>query len=298
MNYKRFVACTALVAGLLMAAPAAHAGGYSGWRTPNPVDNVAGGCPIESPDALTLFTAGRFDGTLDVWIYERDSKRAPFGPRIKVPDPVSLDDANDFCPTPLGGDVLFFVSDRDDETSCGGADMFVTRIRDGVPSEPRRLGCAPHGPNTEGRELAPSLVYTRRGAYLYYSTNGPNGDQDIHRSRMYWDGSFGPGEPVDGLNTEFDDQQPNLSLNGREIVFSSNRAGAGQDVYTSKIRRGRWTAPRNLSQELEFPTVDGNETRASLSRDRKRLYYGSGGTIFVSKRRGHFHDHDDDSDSD
>ena len=174
MNHKRYTACAALVAGLLMAAPASYAGWYPGWRTPNPVDNVAGGCPIESPDALTLFTAGGFDGTLDVWIYERDDKSAPFGPRIKVPDPVSLDDANDFCPTPLGGDVLFFVSDRDDETSCGGADMFVTRIRNGVPGEPRRLGCAPHGPNTAGRELAPSLVYTLSGAYLYFSTNDPS----------------------------------------------------------------------------------------------------------------------------
>lgn len=297
MKNKSFIACAALVAGLMLAAPASHAGWNFGWRPANPVDNVAGGCPIESPDGLTLFTAGRFDGTLDVWIYERDGKRAPFGPRIKVPDPVSLDDANDFCPTPLDAEVLFFVSDRDDDTSCGGADMFVSRIRDGVPSAPRRLACAPHGPNTAGRELAPSLVYTRKGAFLYYSTNGPNGDQDIHRSQMYWDGSFGPGEPVHDLNTSHDDQQPNLSLNGREIVFSSNRAGAGQDVYTAFKRRGGWTTPRNLSEGLNLPTVDGNETRASLSRDRKRLYYGSGGTIFVSKR-GHVHDDDDSSDED
>ncbi len=297
MKNRCFIACTALVAGLMLAPPASHAGWNFGWRPANPVANVQGGCPIESPDGLTLFTAGGFDGTLDIWIYERDSKSSPFGPRIKVDDPVSLDDAGDFCPTPLDGEVLFFVSDRDDETSCGGVDIFVTRFKDGAASEPRRLACAPHGPNTAGRELAPSLVYTRHGAYLYYSTNGPNGDQDIHRSRMYFDGSFGPGEPVHDLNTSHDDQQPNLSLNGREIVFSSNRAGEGQDVYTAFRVRGGWTRPRNLSKGLNLPTVDGNETRASLSRDRRSLYYGSGGTIFVSKRGG-FYFGDDNNDDD
>lgn len=261
------------------------------WRTPAPVDNVAGGCPIESPDALTLFTAGGFDGTLDIWTNARESKRAPFAPRAKVAAPVSLDDANDFCPTPLARGWLLFVSDRPGDDSCGGADIFLGRsepTKSGDEFAPRRLGCAPHGPNTEGRELAPAIVATREGIYLYYSTNGPAGDQDIYRSLMEIDGSFGPGEPVTELNTSFNDQQPNVSADGEEIVFSSNRAGAGQDVFIAERRRidGKWRKVRNLSKKLNFPTVDGNETRASLSADGRRLYYGSGGTIFVAKRRG------------
>lgn len=289
----------AIVATLLLA-PGAHAGWrFSDWRTPMPVDNVAGGCPIETPDGLTLFTAGGFDGTLDIWTNERSRKRAPFEPRMKVGAPVSLDDADDFCPTPMERDYLFFVSDRPADDSCGGADMFVVRIGDN-PKPPRRLACAPHGPNTEGRELAPALVVNRKGMFLYYSTNGPNGDQDIYKSRLEWDGSFGPGEPVHELNTSFNDQQPNLSRNGKEIVFSSDRAGAGQDVFTAKRHRLRdsWSEPRNLSVELNFPTVNGSETRASLSFDRKRLYYGSGGTIYVSERKRRGRDDDDDEDDD
>jgi hypothetical protein len=267
---------------------------YKFWSMPQPVENVAGGCPIESPDGLALYTAGGFDGTLDIWIYERARRRAPFGPRFKAGPPVSLDDANDYCPTPLTGGWLMFVSDRADG-GCGDADIYLARYEPGSPvnwTEARNLGCAPNGPNTMGRELSPSLVSNHDAVYLYYSTNGDDGgDQDIYRSRMGWDGSFGPSEPVTELNTEFNDQQPNVSRNGLEIVFSSDRdnamTGTSQDVFTSTRRNAAksWHAPKNLSTRLNFPTVDGNETRASLSRDGKRLYYGSGGVIFVSDRQ-------------
>ena len=264
-------------------------GGFSEWSTPQPVDNVAGGCPIESPSGRTLYTAGGFDGTLDIWTYSRRNKWAPFGPRVKAGPPVSLDDANDFCPTPLVGGWLLFVSDRGGDDVCGNADMYITRYRPGSPfnwSEAHNLGCAPHGPNTDGRELSPALFSTYEGVFLYYSTNGPGGDQDIYRSRMGWNGQFGPGEPVDELNTPFNDQQPNVGRGGREIVFSSDRAGAGQDVFsaTREDSDDAWSTPRNLSVELTFPTGNGSETRASLSRDLRRLYYGSAGTIYVATR--------------
>ncbi len=264
-------------------------GGFSEWSTPQPVDNVAGGCPIESPSGRTLYTAGGFDGTLDIWTYSRRNKWAPFGPRVKAGPPVSLDDANDFCPTPLVGGWLLFVSDRGGDDVCGNADMYITRYRPGSPfnwSEAHNLGCAPHGPNTDGRELSPALFSTYEGVFLYYSTNGPGGAQDIYRSRMGWNGQFGPGEPVDELNTPFNDQQPNVGRGGREIVFSSDRAGAGQDVFsaTREDSDDAWSTPRNLSVELTFPTGNGSETRASLSRDLRRLYYGSAGTIYVATR--------------
>ncbi|MEL6368376.1 MAG: hypothetical protein AAFR75_07075 [Pseudomonadota bacterium] len=275
----------AVIFGGLVWSGAAFGGDAAEWSVPEAVEGVAGGCPIESPDAKTLFTAGGFDGTLDVWIYERPNKKSPFGPRQKVPGPVSLDDAGDFCPTPLSNDYLFFVSDRPGEDSCGGVDIFVTQLENGIPKGVKRLPCAPYGPNTQGRELAPSLTIESDGIYLYFSTNGPAGDQDLYRSRLNWDGSFSVGEPLAELNTPFNDQQPNLSRKGREIVFSSDRDGTGgQDVFSASRTRVGWTDAENLSKSIGFPTVDGNETRASLSRDRKRLYYGSGGTIYVAER--------------
>lgn len=279
------VLAPALLAALAASAnaqPPDVATGFREWRSPAPVDNVAGGCPIEDRRGATLFTAGGFDGTLDIFVYERDDRQAPFQPRIKIEDAVSRQDADDFCPTPVDGNWLFFVSDRAVEGACGGADIYLTKLGSDTAIN---LGCAPNGPNTAGRELAPSLMLTENRVYLYFSTNGPNGDQDIFRSRLGWNGRFGAGQPVEELNTSFNDQQPNVARGGREIVFSSDRDGT-QDVFTALRTNTKqpWSAVRNLSTALAFPTVDGNETRASLSWDGVRLYYGSGGTIYQALR--------------
>lgn len=275
--------------GLMLAGTAATASAdpsFGDWAGTTEVDGVAGGCPIESRDGNHLYTAGGFDGTLDVWVWTRSGRGGPFGPREKAPDPVSVDDANDFCPTPLPGGWLLFVSNR--SGGCGGPDMYLARYNPDGPAPASaaatNLGCYPDGPNTTGTEFSPSLVTTSEGTFLYFS-NDVDGDQDIYVSRMAPDGSFGPGTPVAGVNTDDADQQPNVSGDGLEMVFSSNRDG-NQDVFSAT--RTALDAPfgnvRNLTIELGLPTVDGAETRASMSWDRKRLYYGSAGTIFVSER--------------
>lgn len=261
---------------------------YGPWLDTTPVSGVAGGCPIESPNGRVLYTASGRGGTLDVWTYARKSRRGDFvnGPNL-VGEPVSLPDANDFCPTPIRGRWLLFVSDR--PGGCGNADIYIARVDSSGRAkwkDARNLGCAEDGgPNTAGRELAPSLIHTKVGTLLYYSTD-VDGDQDLYVSHFNLWGDFGPGEPVAELNTSAADQQPNVRRDGLEIVFSSNRDGAGQDVFVAsrKSTRKPFGEVRNLSAELALPTVDGNETRASLSWDGRRLYYGSGGTIFVTER--------------
>lgn len=277
--------------GLVLAAvwgPAFADPNFGEWTDTAAIPSpVAGGCPIESRDGNKLYTAGGFDGTLDIWIYTREGRIGEFGPRTKAGGAVSLDEANDFCPTPLTGGWLLFVSNR--PGGCDGNDMYLARYNPNGP-EPTsegatNLGCFPDGPNTDGSELSPSLVMTSEGTFLYYSTDNA-GSQDIYRSSRSIDGSFGPGILVDGVNTGFQDQQPNVSKDGLEMVFSSDRDG-NQDVFSASRESldDAWSNVRNLTMELGLPTVNGAETRASMSWDRKRLYYGSGGTIFVSERK-------------
>ena len=62
---------------------------------------------------------------------------------------------------------------------------------------------------------------------------------DIFASTLGEDGAFGAAARVDELSAEMaNDIQPNVRKDGREIVFSSSRAGGAgsQDI---------WTAARN-----------------------------------------------------
>ena len=277
-----------VMAGLLATwAAGAYAGPeFTEWGPP--LATVGGGCPIESRAGNELYTASGSDGTLDIWVYHRDGGTGMFGDRTRLGAPVSLDDADDFCPTPLTGYWLMFVSNREGDQACGGSDIYLARYR----PTPRRswgdaqhLGCAPDGPNTEGTEFSPSLVTTSQGTFLYFSSDS-DGDQDIYRSEMAPDGSFGPGVPVASLNTQWHDQQPNVSRDGLTVVFASDRDSGVFDVFmsTRESLEDEWSAPRNLSVELLFPTAGSSETRPSLSWDLKRLYYGSAGIVYVSER--------------
>mgnify|MGYP001826642183 FL=1 len=191
---------------------------------------------------------------------------------------------------------MLFVSNR--EGGCGGNDMYITKnnLAKGW-SEPINLGCAPDGPNTVGSELSPSPVTTSEGTYLYFSSNCTPGagtigectDKDIYKSLVSRDGSFGPGDAVDELNTESSDRQPNVRRDGLEIVFASDRNGGitSEDIWSASREcvEEPWSGLRNLSVELPTPSRDASESRPSLSWDRKRLYYGSSGTIYRSERK-------------
>ena len=113
-------------------------------------------------------------------------------------------------------------------------------------------------PEYAGGERIPSLVETPYGTFLFYSTNGTTGHQDIHVSLMRNDGTFGPGRVIEGLSTASQDLMPNVRerpLGGYEIVFSSDRpssgsnvAQGGQDVYVSTawLLPGPWSPPANV----------------------------------------------------
>ena len=265
-----------------------------GWQPATPAvrtdgTQVPGGCPIESPAGSFLFTA-RNPGTLDIFVNQRAALGDAFEPGAPLPSPINDGGANDFCPTPLPDGRLYFVSNR--SGGCGSADIqrAVNHPATGW-SEPENLACEPHGPNTPGLELSPAIIETIWGTFLFFSTDYHTGNQDIYVSEMRKDGSFGPGRRLDyPINTEYDDRQPNVSQNGREIVFASNRPSSADDESGFDIFRAKrrymftpWTKVRNLSEKVPFDTVDADETRPSLSWDRKRLYYGSGG-VWISER--------------
>jgi hypothetical protein len=289
----------ALLIGALGTVSAPAAPRFSDWSDAQPAldtdNSVAGGCPIESPNGLTLFMAiNRAGGLgdLDIWMAHRADVDEPFGPAENAGAPINSPYA-DFCPTPLTGNYFLFVSSRPGAGTCGSGDIYASRNHPVHGwEEPVNLGCAElgEGPNTAGGEFSPSLVETDEGVFLYFSST-VTGNHDIYSIQLYRDGTFGTAVPVDALNTEFDDRMPNVSRNGLEIVFSSDRPTWGdgepswgaQDVYVStrESTRSIWSEPVNLGPDIN---TGADETRASLSKDQTRLYFGRSGEIYTSHR--------------
>ena len=286
-----------LVAAGVVPVAAHERDEYSDWGAPTAVIGINSaahdGCPIESPNGKQLYIASTRPGGLgknDIWVAERPSKLAPWGPMTNLGPTINSPD-QEFCPTPLSGGRLLFVSDR---AACGATpgltppvgDIYLTRkLRGGTWATPRHLGCVADGtgPNFTGGEFGPSLVHTRRGTYLYFSSTGTSGNHDIYRSRLNHDGTFETPQAVTELNTAAVDQMPNVSRDGSEIVFASNRGG-NMDIWTATLDRstGLWSTPTPVAA---VNTAEP-ESRPSLSGDGTRLYFGRGAIadVYVSTR--------------
>lgn len=132
--------------------------------------------------------------------------------------------------------------------------------------------------------------------WLYFSsaraasaTDAP-GDHDIYAAKRQGQRYGKPGL-VRGVNTAFQDGQANVSRNGRELYFYSNRPGTiGEaDIYvaTRKNTKAAWSTPRNLGPKVNSKAA---ETRPSLSWDGRTLYFGTtregSSDIYVTQRSG------------
>ena len=275
----------ALAALMVLMASPASAQPFSPWGAAQKIDEIAGnstelntpfvdGCPIQSPDGQSLYLASTRPGGLggiDIWVATRASTTDPWGAPVNLGEPVNSP-ADDFCPTPVRGGGLFFVSREALPGSCGMADVYFTRRNPAHGwREPVNLGCTSNGgPNSALDEMGPSYVEAGGTDRLYFSS-GP----DIYVSERQSDGSFGPAAPVTELNSAATDIQPNVRKDGLEVVFASNRrAGTDQDIYTATRDSvdAPFSAPVRLGDEVN--TTVASETRPSLSWDGTQLLFG------------------------
>jgi hypothetical protein len=281
----------AVAIGSLVSAAAADAAHFSAWAPAQKIDEIAAnsselntpsldGCPIQAPDGLSLYMASNRPGGyggLDIWVARRMSSDAPFGAPENLGEPINSA-ADDFCPTPVRGDGLFFVSRRTTAESCGLGDIYFTRLNPVQGwAPPSHLACAPEGPNSDLDEQGPSYVEADGRALLYFSRSSASVPGDIYVGEQLADASFGPASPVVELNSAANDIQPNVRKDGLEVVFSSNHAypGAqgGQDVYVSTRPSvdAPWSVPVNLGTAVN---TSAGETRPSLSWDARTLLFG------------------------
>ena len=304
--YLRIAMVTASIGMLALAAPAVTAKNFSLWGPPVSAETLPGssanlntafndGCPIQAPDGLTLFIASNRPGGLggqDIWYATRDSTESGWGTPINAGAPVNSA-ADDFCPSPVRGNRLFFVSKRADPNG----DIYLTQRelgfgkRNGVEviqytwKDPVNVGS---GVNSTAEEWSPAYFETDDGHEVLYFSSTRSGGQDI-----WYSVDFGPAQLAEGgVNAAgAADARPNVSKDGLEIVWDSNRAGGlgGQDI---------WSATRASTDAAWGPAVHltglnsaSNETRASLSWHGETLLFGSNrpgvegaADVFVSQR--------------
>jgi Tol biopolymer transport system component len=306
IEFKHKIILSLLIASALvvLAQPAAHAQNFGPWGPAVSVDpdrangiNTAfnDGCPIEGPDGLTLFFASNRAGVLDVWVASRPNENAPWASPERLPFPVNTTTSNEFCPTPLPGNRLLFVSTR--SNLCGGAapnpDIYSTQlhpVRGWLP--PEHLGCEV---NSGFEEFSPSQVEAKGMTILFFSSSRSTAPlHKIYMSLKQADGTWGTATLVNELNAAgASDARPNVRKDGLEIVFDSTRGGGPSQIYTAKRSSifEPWSTPELLDANVNSPAFA--QSRATISRDSTRLYFGStranqpgdqGSDIFVSTR--------------
>ena len=288
MRSKSVAVITTVACAALTGTAAAHPPGP--WSAAQKIDEIAGnspelntrdmdGCPIQSPDGLSLYMASTRPGglgLLDVWVARRTDRHDPWGAPENLGEPVNSP-ADDFCPTPIRGGGLFFVSREALPGSCGLGDIYFTRrSRRHGWSDPQHLGCAPDGPNSPLDEQGPSYVKAGWNESLFFSRSSTTVPGDVYVSHGNPRRGYGPAAPVAELNdAAANDIQPNVRKDGREVVFSSNRAGTfgAQDIWIATRRRihHQWSAPVNLGTAINTSAA---ETRPSLSWDARTLLFG------------------------
>jgi Tol biopolymer transport system component len=279
-----FVGLAALM--LVIGAGPAAARSFGEWSAARSLESLPGsssevntsaleGCPIQAPDGLSLYMASTRPGGLggiDIWVAHRASTDVGFGTPVNLGAPVNSA-ADDFCPTPVPGKGLFFVSRRAGGCSPSSADIYFTRRSPAHGwTTPAHLSCTV---NSTADEFSPAYVEEGGVGVLYFSSNRA-GSQDIYRSVQRVDGTFAAPQALAALNTAFDESRPNVRKDGREIVFDSNRPGGlgATDIYgaTRSSVDEPWSAPVNLGPAINSAA---GESRASLSWDGQTLIFGS-----------------------
>jgi hypothetical protein len=260
---------------------AALTGAHASFNT-----DAVEGCPFIAPDGKTFFIASNRPGGhggLDIWMSTRASVNDPWGAPFNAGAPINSP-FDDFCPTiARDGHTFYFVSSR--PGGCGGSDIYVSRRRAHSWDEPVNLGCQVNSPGNEFSPFpvnepgyGPSLYFSsnRAGGFSAEPDGAVTGDADLYVSRSHA-GAFQSPTLVPGVNTAYEDSQPNVSQDGLELYFFSTRPGTlgMADIYvaTRTTTSGAWATPVNLGPKVN--TADGAETRPSLSWDGTTLYFGS-----------------------
>ncbi len=123
-----------------------------------------------------------------------------------------------------------------------------------------------------------AVTFSADGKSIVFAACGwPNGrgSCDIYLSTKNSHGWSVPQNLVE-VNSAYWDSQPALSVDGKSLIFASNRpeGEGGSDLWISHFQNGKWGEPQNMGEILNSA---GNEMAPFWHFDNKTLYYSSDG---------------------
>lgn len=138
--------------------------------------------------------------------------------------------------------------------------------------------------NTPAQEFSPT--FTPDGKTMVFSSNratGKGGFSHLYVSHLI-DGKWSAPEPLHAVNSQYNDETPYLSHDGKILLFASDRDGSvelprdahGQirvsfDIYLAEWNGKTWVNPRPV-REIN---TQWNEKSPSLSRDGRYLFFST-----------------------
>ena len=135
-------------------------------------------------------------------------------------------------------------------------------------------GELPNDVNTEGVEMGACLSPDGKTFYFASDRRGGRGGLDIYYSKKDANGMWSASQNIGStINTEYDDNFPSLSSDGKKMYFASKgHQGIGEyDIYETIYidSTESWTRPRNLGMPINTPL---DNTTISFTADGKTAY--------------------------
>ena len=214
---------------------------YAVWDAPLPLpgdlnSDEPEGAPVLSPDGrYMLFVAGARGIGTDIWICDLDSQGNALEPRPLIGVNSSADE---LAPSFTSDGALIFASNR--PGGEGGLDLWRSDYDRGVFGRPEHLDG--RGLNTPADETDPSSV--PGSDEIFFASNRLSAEEKAANSTRQYDiysaqplpilgGSevVWVVEPIVEVNSPYDERDPSLTIDGRAMLFASDRGVISTGVF-------------------------------------------------------------------
>lgn len=154
--------------------------------------------------------------------------------------------------------LVFTVCNRTGD--FGSCDLYYARKIKGRWTKPQNMG-API--NTGNWESQPSIGPNAGTLYFVRGGARGQGDKNLYQSTLQKDGTWGEPQPLEELNTPYDEGSPSIHPDGKTLYFSSqgHPGMGGFDLFITRLQvDGTWATPTNLGYPIN--TSDQEEALA------------------------------------